>query len=717
MADAVRNVTIVMNIQPGDMSAVKAAIKELNEMKGIYEDVGASVQKLNAEQQSLGKTQAETARQERELIILKKEEVAIEQKATRDQIENTKKRVEEEQRIETEHVAKIERIRRPLREPRSVRPLREPDGSVPFLVGGGGGPVKPPETDLSEFSKDIEKKIDKDYAEFEKKEKKKTEVAKREAEKRAREADEAMQEMPKHWRNVGLNAGQSVASVARYISHMRMLKQIGGESLDDIAKKLMTVHARLETISASTSFFTNFGTMVDGLRTAGEATEKIVRQQQILGKETTLSQFATMRLGKEVAAIAPFIAPLQFGFTAITAAIVGADLAMDFFGESFKSVKELSQSFDQSQAKVVEKLREQNQLLNDQTGILSTQWELRKLMAGDVGLNTSDLKKKQEQERKQREMQAEAKLAEQSEEIFKNNLSDEKKAERQRVEDEIKRRKDIVKDLESLDPRTDAMPELTKVQLQGEKARIAQLEKERDRLNIEARAGIETRLSFKDGSVQGLANILKEAGSLPAKERNAWLTTIGTEVAASGQLLARQQSEARQKAMEEENRARKSKDEADTARRQLEDEKALAAVYGLEDSKFRLNDVTTYLQDFSRAGTDDERARAIRDMQNVLQGGQGQESLMTPELQRELSKGATASPDKIDALIKDASVFDEGERVMYEGAIAKAEKALTTAQSQAEATSRLIDAIEKQVQMNEQELEQIRRAIENRDLN
>lgn len=882
MSDAIRNVTIVLNVQPGDMSAIQAAKKELEEMRGITDGIGASTAKITAETESLAKATIEAVKQDREMLTLANDRTTVEEQASAKRTEIRKRELEAETKLETQAVEQIERIRRPLRDnlptigtSKSVTgeeaskiaeanakknedievQRREKEHQLEMdaidrknaeelkkhqekmkkeeeaeeqarqaamqkknqeMAKGIGELLKEiakreeaeqkaqdkkeeaaektlQKIRTSELRNIREREAEEAQAEEEKREKaertfrqirmselkgvrereaeeaeqeeRKIEnaqkmlqkirvselrnIREREAEEEAErekkvvaadkmfkkikeaekkharetkeEAEEAQGEMPKYWRNVGLNAGQAVGSVGRFISHMRLLKEIGGESLEDVAKKFLTIQSRMETITASTSFFTNSGTLVSGLIEAGEATEKIVKQQQILGVATTATQSATMQLGETAASIAPLIAPIQFGFTAIVAGIVAADIAMDFFGEKLVDAKDLAAKFDGELAKSVTKIREENQLITDQTSMLNTQWELRKLMAGDNGLTTSDLKRKQEAERKQNELKAQEDLTGKAKEIFNEGLTEEKKAERQKVEDELAKNKEIVKNPEGqfywwdklLGVAANETPEL----VEKSKQKIKELEIQKKRLEIEAESGISTEIKFEDGRLKDLETTMKEADLLPEDQRKKWLSTIGSELASSGSQLAKQQSEAKQKELDEKNRVRIEKEKVEKSKTGLQEEENIASVYGLERSKYRLRDTDDYLKDFKGATSNDQKLDAINRIKTSLDGGQGAPSLMTKELQAELDKGTIASPTKISELIKDASVVDDTERKAYEDAIAKAEKALTTAQNQAEATSRLIESVNQLVKDNEQQLSKLMRAIENRDLN
>lgn len=771
MADAQRNVSVILNILPGDMSAVKAAIKELQEMRGITDEIAQSTAKVKAETESLAKVEVEAAKQAKELLNAKQDEVKIEERASNQKIDLKRREAEEEIRIERETARQVDEIRRPLREPRSVRPLREPDGTVPGLIGGpraGGSGT----TDLSEISAAIEAKIDADFKAFEENEKRKTDAARREAEKRAaqeerdqarleeiarrtiqrireaevqharerrEEAERAAQDMPRHWRNVGLNAGQAVASAARFVGHMRMLKNVGGEALEDVARRFMTIQSRVETIAASTSFFTNVGTMTDGLRLAGQEMQLIVNQQMIMGQAATATQAATIGIGRAAASVMPFIAPMQLAFTAITAAIVAADIAMDFFGQSTEETEQKNAKwtaeFNKNLDDIIAKLHTETELMKGQTEILKTQWEIQELIAGDDGLDPDKRQMMNEQTRKRRDIEATKEIHNAVTDVFQQGLDPLQKAKQRGLED---KREQLMKEavevgqelsvakMEAIpgpySPRRQGKEDAVKMaqfRLDQIEKQMRELEQDQIRLDVENGKKIQDALKaavVKDGVIDNLPEILKTVQNPPAQLGQVVdkvLNKLQEELGQNMDLLVDQAKDARQRT----KAAQQSKSEQESKRDQLierqQSEIDVAERFKLEDSKFAMTEADRLLTQISGANNVDDRKRAADELRNVL----GRSELMTSDIDKAIGVGTATDAKQVKEAITDAQEVTPGERKEYDDLITKASDAITKAEENAESLAAMAEQLVRKVEQNAKHLEMLERALENRDLN
>lgn len=816
MSDATRAVTIILNIQPGDMSAVKAAIKELNEMKGIYEDVGASVQKLNAEQQSLGKTQAETARQERELIVVKKEGAEIDEKANRDQIENTKKRTEAEQKIETDNVAKIERIRRPLRDPsgpgkdaftqrlslqaqdhnsdqaerakrneeaaakrkerehqlelqridlENMAEQRKYDETVRKEEAAERAKIQKLEAAQEQAE---QKRFDRAQAQIQKiKVSELRAVREREAEeaeaeeKRFREAKEtfkkiraaelknanemrqvseqATADMPKHWRNVGLNAGQAVASAARFVGHMRMLKNVGGEALEDVARQFMTIQSRVETIAASTSFFTNTGTMLSGLQTAGQEMEKIIRQQKILRQEATLTQMATVGIGRAAQSVLPFIAPLQLGFTLITAGIVAADIAMDFFGDSSEAAKqkndEMLASFNRELDKLNDKLRIESELLSGQKNLLEAKFEIQKLIAGDAGIPVEEQMMQQEALRKQSDRTLQRKLRDSVTSVFEAGMPDDVKIERQKLTEEKKQIDDAQQEVKS---EISLLSQKLSKYRPGEEPQ--QVEKIMQRLNFlrgelgkgdTRKAEIDDRMDLtmpedtlkllrsvkvKDGVIEDLDNVLNHLSMLPPLMQDAGMKMLGEieNVSIEGAtVMSGQAGSLRQQAKQAEYEKKQQEQTLENLNEKKANEAAIAGKYKEESTRFEVENINSALDRAEKAANPDDKKFAIEEAARSA----GEAGLMSGKLPELFRLGSSANVDDIRNEMKNQSEFTPAEQRDIDDLINKASDAIAKAEADAINLSSMADKMIAMMAANSKLIEQVQRAVENRDLN
>ena len=726
MTDAIRNVTILLNIKPGDITKPDMSwlTQATEDAKSLTKDVNSLtdvIGNMRKETTEMVKTQEEAARVDRELIDGQKDLLTVTTDTLNKTIDAKKREAQEEIRIETETVRQIEEIRRPLREPRQVRPLTEPDGKVPGVLGGKQRSASG--FDFSDVSSAIEKQIDDNFDKFEANEKKKTELALREIAERAEAARQAEEDLPKHWRNTLLNAGQATASVARYISHMRMLKAVGGDSLEDMAKKFMTVQSRVEMIAASTSAFTNFGTMLDGLKQVGAATEKVVAQQLALGQATSVSQSITMKLARSAAEIAPLVAPAQMIFTGITASIVAADIAMDLFSDAGVSAREQQEKmlklFDEQLDKVIKKLNEETKIIEQQNNVLQTQWDIRELIAGDAGMGATELDQRNQEMRAQQDAESEQKLRQQTEQMFADKMNQNQK---QRQAEIQAQREALQQQIEFSDAFIASGEADASVIQRNEDLRRQQRENEEKQRQLDHETGKFNRRELQNANIQNgqiadFDGFMTHANNLPANERTAFLGLTAGIMSENNQAIIAQQREADNKAKQAEQRAQREQAEMDRQQREMDQERATAERYGMADSQWRVQQAQQEMQMFQRAATPEDREQAAQNAMQLLQGGNGQSNLMTPEMQAELGLGAAANPDLVMSMMEDASTFTDDERNQYQEQLATSNAALVEARDQAKAMGILAKDLKAILEENKKQLEALQRAIENRDLN
>lgn len=554
------------------------------------------------------------------------------------------------------------------------------------------------------------------------------------AKERREGAEKSEDDMPKHWRNVGLNAGQAVASVARYIGHMRMLKNVGGDSLEEIAKKFMTVQSRVETVSASTAAFTNFGTMLDGLEKAGKATEEIVVMQQILGHETSVTQNLTMGLGKTAQAIMPMIAPMQLTFTAITAAVVAADIAMDFFSESTEEAesksREMLAGFNEGLDRINDKLRIERDLLESQSALLQTQWDIKRLMAGDEGLSAEEQARNQEQMRQRQDADAQRALRDSVGSIFEASIPDEVKARIQETKEEDKRianeRALAKSDLEYYTKKNEETPfenyQQGMYQAQQQLAKLDEDEKANNHLKsiTDLATASDTSellksIKIKDGVVENLDDVIRHFQFLPPEMKSAgdkYMQELAKQMSQGTGLITQQASDARQKSKS----AEMEKKQQETVLKDLtsarDDEAAVAERFKLTDSKFATEQVDTYLKQMEDpAATLDSKKMSVDNIRDVL----GKADLVTPDLAKVLDRGASAKPDEIRSALTDASEFTGAEQREVDDLIKKADAAIKKAEDDAIDMAAVAARLTRMLELNGKQLNELQRAIDSRD--
>jgi hypothetical protein len=553
----------------------------------------------------------------------------------------------------------------------------------------------------------------------------------RHATQRKEGAEKADDDMPKHWRNVGLNAGQAVASVARYIGHMRLLKNVGGEALEKVAKEFMTIQSRVETISASTSTFTNLGTMIDGLQKAGKATEEVVVMQGILGKETSATQNLTMGLGKAAATVLPMIAPLQLTFTAITAAIVAADIAMDFFVESEADAAEkaakLIQTYDEGLDKVIKKLQVETDLLNSQNGLIEAQWEIKKLMAGEAGLSAEDQQRMMDEKRKQADSQTQQSLRDSAVTIIQAGVPEEVKKAQEQNKEEAKRIAEEQKSTRALIAEFDRrIDEGQRGTIFGDRDRA---EQKMARLNKEAQANFERQnlidmdtdaalqeklktVKVKDGAIENFDDLLNDFKWSDNPTAKKSMTELSKQMSEAALLVAGQQSSAFQASEEAKMQKKAKEQETIDLSDRLADEEAVAERFKLTDSKFATEQVDTYLKQMEDpAATLDSKKMSVDNIRDVL----GRADLVTPDLAKILDRGASAKPEEIKSALTDASEVTSAERKEFEDLIQKADAAIQKAEDDAMNMAAVADKLTRMLEVNSKQLNDLQRAIDSRD--
>jgi hypothetical protein len=556
------------------------------------------------------------------------------------------------------------------------------------------------------------------------------------AKERREGAEKAEDDMPKHWRNVGLNAGQAVASVARYIGHMRMLKNVGGDSLEEIAKKFMTVQSRVETVSASTAAFTNFGTMIDGLEKAGTETAKVVAQQRILNQETTLTQLATMKLGNTAAAIAPMIAPMQFAFTAVTAAVVATDLAMDFLTESEEEAKQKANewlgSFNRQLDEANRKLQTETDLIKGQSAVLIEQWEIKKLIAGEDGLAPDQIDARNEELRQRSDTESMRKIKTSVTEVFQSGLTEEQKTESGRLTDERKKATEELKRLKEELAYQEATEPTDSLSAQARGARRIQYEDPITRLEAKLREldGDQTKFDLmtgrsiqesigktkiSDGVVENFDELDRQLKSLPASMQESgkkMLAIIEQELVSGAQQNRTQVAEARQAA----RNAGIEKIQQETVLKDLtaarDDEAAVAERFKLTDSKFATEQVDLFLKQMEDpAATLDTKKMSVDNIRDVL----SKQDLVTPDLAKVLDRGASAKPEEIRSALTDASEFTDAEQRDVKALIDKADAAIKKAESDALDMAAVADKLTRMLEVNSKQLNDLQKAIDARD--
>jgi hypothetical protein len=808
MSEAVRKVTIIVDVKPGDIQMpdvgwITEAQTELKDLVDKQTDVADIVKKTRQETEELVKVQTESAKVQTELDEQKAEsanaakdagakEVEEHKKTlqakktnTEEWEENLKKRqaewaenqrkideeaakrktdlLEKEKQAVESHEKTVKQIQQQYQGDPSVRPLTEP-GQNPTAVkplngdpavrplfdpenpdtrwrsqqGGiippsSGPPNDPPDETFEEKARRLREASEAARRRLEEIEANKGAQNERweQESKESANVTKANDDMPKHWRNVGLNAGQAAASVARYVGHMRLLKHVGGDSLESMAKEFMTIQSRVALISASTAAFTNFGTMVDGIKEAAKDTQTLVTHQERHGQAATAAQQGILGMGKAAAAITPLIAPAQAIFTAITAAVVAADIAMDFFTESEEEAAEkaakLIKTYDEGLDKVIKKLEIERDLLNSQNGLIEAQWEIKKLMAGEAGLTAEQQKTMMDEKRKQADDQTEQALGDSVATIIQAGLpeevkkaQEENKQEAERIAKEQREKRAEIAKMDDLYAKTKNPLAAHRIdELEGEMGALNKeaqtIDERKNLIDIATDADLQKKLknvNVKDGAIENFDDILNDFKWSDNPTAKKAMVELSKQMSDAASLVSGQASSATQ-ASEEAKMLKKTKEQEtiDLSDR-FKDEEAVAKRFGSQEATFAMTSVDAYLKQMEDpATTFDQKKDYVKEIGSVL----SQADLMTPDVAKVLERGGAAEAGDIKEGLADAKEFTPAERAEIEDLIKKADAAIQKAETDAMDMKVVADALMRTLETNSKQLADLRKAIDARD--
>jgi hypothetical protein len=264
----------------------------------------------------------------------------------------------------------------------------------------------------------------------------------REEEATANAVVQAQNRLPGLLRGVQQDMSQVIGATAQFASHLSMLDSIGGESLENIAKKFAEIQSTVGLISSSQSIFSNVGEGLGKLQQMGTATQTLVAQQQALGVATTFSQAATLRLAGAAGTLQVALGPISLIMTGIMAAIVIAEIAMDSYGETAEDVaakqQEYLKQYNDDLDKIIKKMERERDIMSEQSDILGNQWELKKLLLGDTKQNTSDMLKENKEKTAQNDEMMETAVDNGLNSILNSGLDDKYKQKQKQIDAEKK---------------------------------------------------------------------------------------------------------------------------------------------------------------------------------------------------------------------------------------------------------------------------------------
>ena len=438
MSDAERNVTIRLNIVPGDIqkpdvswltTAGKEAVALVPELKSIA-DTTKEVVEAN---KSLVEVTKEVERTSKLNTGVEKESIETSRKASKERIQIAKN--------EQQEIAKIR------------RPISEPSSRIPGGFGGGpnspngpNGPNGPkgPKTDLSGIGDQIlaesianidavvaaqEKANSKTEADAEKSKAKllkdeeawATAMAKsrdalnqqrvREDTKVAKQAEMAAKKLPMLHKKIEHGILGSVAATSKLALNLSMLSQSGGKDTEALAKSFVQVQAKIGTVTEAYSTIKSVGGTLSALQKAGKLTESMVASQKLLGVATTFSQSATIGLASAAATAQAALGPIALIAGAIAGALVIAHALEEAYAETEEDIAKKKEArlkrWDELQKHILSTMENQKIIMAEETEQLNEQWEIKRLLLGDQKMTVAERSKEREEKRTQAMQQVE----------------------------------------------------------------------------------------------------------------------------------------------------------------------------------------------------------------------------------------------------------------------------------------------------------------------
>ena len=483
----------------------------------------------------------------------------------------------------------------------------------------------------------------------------------REEETTANEVAQARGRLPGLQRGALQDVTQTIAAVATLTSHLSMLKSIGGDSLEDIAKKFAKVQSTVGLISSTQSVFSNIGEGLGKLQKMGDATRIIVDGQRDLNIATTLSQTATLRLAGAAGTVQAAMGPIALIATGIMAAMVAAELAMSAFGESAEDVAKRMEGYLKKQndemQKGIDLLSRQRDVMNEQLAIAEQQWETKRLLAGDDGLSMGDMMKENAETRARRDDAAEQSLKEKFGEAQMSGMTDEQKTEQQRIATE----------------REAAGARLEYVEATGEEGtvkkerklaeeRFAQLNKDEEKLNQEMNTPAASAIAntqIEGGMIVDFDSFNANLQALPQNMQAAATTFVSDLSQQQREMIEAEQAalsaaESEIKNAQAESSQAKKAIEAEEQRFNTEED--MASQFGLEENKYAMQEVNRLLDDVDNATTADERERAANEAEAILQ----EQGLLSDEADKKL-RGQNTDTNAVRMHLQDDAPIDQGE--------------------------------------------------------
>ena len=481
---------------------------------------------------------------------------------------------------------------------------------------------------------------------------------------------QAQNRLPVLLRGVQQDMTQVIGSTAQFVSHLSMLDSIGGESLENIAKKFAEIQSTVGLISSSQSMFSNVGEGLGKLQQMGAATQTVVASQQALGVATTFSQAATLKLAGAAGTLQAAMGPISLIMTGIMVAIVLAELAMDAFGESSEDVaakqEENLKKYNDELDKVIKKLERERDVMNEQSDILNNQWELKKLLLGDEKQNTSDMLKENKEKTTQNDGMMETVVGNGLNSTLKSGLDDKYKQKQKQIDAERAQaeanRQYAQETLITEDMGYEARRHFERMIVENQNALVG-LDSQQATLNTQTGAAPMAALAntqVEGGMIVDFDAFNANLQALPAHmqdEAREFLKLVADQQQIQMETDKQSLGEAQRALADAESNKKKAEQGIIKEEERFNAEEDMASKFGLEEGKDAKEQAMAALDRFDAAKTPEEKAMAADEAKKLLSGA----NILSTEADK-MFRGANTTTEDVRNQIKDDSEISDEEK-------------------------------------------------------
>jgi hypothetical protein len=545
---------------------------------------------------------------------------------------------------------------------------------------------------------------------------------------------QAQNKLPVLLRGVQQDMSQTIGATAQFISHLSMLDSIGGESLENIAKKFAEIQSTVGLISSSQSMFSNVGEGLGKLQQMGAATQTIVDSQTKLGVATTFSQGATLKLAGAAGTLQAAMGPISLIMTGVMVAIVLAELAMDAFGgsaeeaaEKLRKQEEAAERFNRQLEFSIHLLEQEKSVLDSQTDIMNTQWEIKKALAGDKGLSAGDMKKEVDKQTQQQNdaMNQEINIgAKKLEEVISKPNQEKAKGLLDTEQELIARGDRLEKNRRTRDAAGEDTVSVD-TEIADNKKRLEQNAIEQEAMVQSTGVGVTLQdivaaspeqaqslgsTEIKDGMIVDFAAMEQNLEAIPDKLALQFLQDIQEPMQEQATQTQQSLGEAQRSLADAEIKKKKAEQGIADEETRFNAEEDMASKFGLDEGKDAKEQAMAALDRFDAAKTPEEKAMAADEAESILSGA----NILSTEAEKML-RGENTDTKAARNQINDDSEISQEEKTQNDKTVADLTDMKMEADAAILAMPRLIEDLKAKLKAINDQQTQLSNAMRVRD--